>query len=96
MLEAMACRTPVVGVPIGAAPELLPEGGGELVPSESPQAMADALVRLLSEPALAWRLRSQQAHTRAHAYSWDDATQRLLALLNRHANLVAQEALDHA
>jgi glycosyltransferase involved in cell wall biosynthesis len=96
MLEAMACRTPVVGVPIGAAPELLPEGGGELVPSESPQAMADALVRLLSEPVSAWRLRSQQAHVRAHAYSWDDATQRLLALLNLHANVLGQEGQDHA
>jgi glycosyltransferase involved in cell wall biosynthesis len=96
MLEAMACRTPVVGVPIGAAPELLPEGGGELVPSESPQAMADALVRLLSEPVSAWRLRSQQAHVRAHAYSWDDATQRFLALLNLHANIVGQEGQYHA
>jgi glycosyltransferase involved in cell wall biosynthesis len=96
ILEAMACCTSVVGVPIGAAPDLLPEGGGELVPGESPQAMADALVHLLNEPASTWRARSQQAHTRAHAYSWDDATQRFLTLLNRHANLVAQEGLDHA
>ena len=96
ILEAMACRTPVVGVPIGAAPDLLPEGGGELVPSESPQAMADALVGLLNEPASAWRLRSQQAHMRAHAYSWDDATQRFLALLNLHANVVVKEGREHA
>lgn len=96
ILEAMACRTPVVGVPIGAAPELLQEGGGELVPSESPQAMADALVRLLSEPASAWRRRSQLAHMRAHAYSWDDATKRFLALLNSHANVVPVEDQDHA
>jgi glycosyltransferase involved in cell wall biosynthesis len=95
ILEAMACRTPVVGVPIGAAPELLPEGGGELVPIESPQAMADALVHLLSEPASAWRRRSLQAHTRAHAYSWDDATKRFLALLNFHANVVAKEGQEH-
>jgi hypothetical protein len=58
--------------------------------------MADALVRLFNEPASAWRLRSQQAHMRAHAYSWDDATQRFLALLNLHANVVGQEGQDHA
>lgn len=96
ILEAMACRTPVVGVPIGAAPELLPEGGGLLVPGESSQAMADALVRLLTEPASVWRARSQQAHARAHAYSWDDATQRFLALLSTHANNLAGEGQVHA
>ena len=42
----MACHTPVIGVPVGAAPELLAEGNGMLVPPESPQAMADAMVNL--------------------------------------------------
>ncbi len=96
ILEAMACRTPVVGVPIGAAPELLPEGGGVLVPGESPQAMADALVCLLTEPASIWLARSQQAHARAHAYSWDDATQRFMALLSTHSNNAAREGQVHA
>jgi glycosyltransferase involved in cell wall biosynthesis len=35
MLEAMACRTPVIAVPVGAAPDLLATGAGELVPAES-------------------------------------------------------------
>ena len=57
--------------------------------------MADALLRLLNEPASAWRARSQQAHMRAHAYSWDDATQRFLKLLNFYSNFVAKEGQDH-
>jgi len=85
ILEAMACRTPVIGVPIGAAPDLLVNGGGVLVPGESPQAMADAMVAVLSESPSDWRTRSDLAHTRAHAYSWEDATQRLLDLLQDHA-----------
>ncbi|PSP31593.1 MAG: glycosyl transferase family 1, partial [Cyanobacteria bacterium QS_8_48_54] len=31
ILEAMACRTPVIGTPAGAAPELLSDGAGVLV-----------------------------------------------------------------
>ena len=47
VLEAMACRTPVIAAPAGAAPELLSTGGGVLVPPENPQAMADEIVKLL-------------------------------------------------
>ena len=78
ILEAMACRTPVIGVPIGAAPELLADGAGRLVPPESPEAMAAAIVDLISGPAPAWRAASDHAHRRAHGYSWDDATERFL------------------
>ncbi len=81
ILEAMACRTPVVGVPIGAAPDLLSAGGGVLLSSASPEAMAEALVQVCSEPAERWDRLSAQAHELAHRYSWDDATSRLLSLL---------------
>ena len=85
LLEAMACRAPVIGVPIGAAPQLLADGAGVLVPPESPEAMADAIVELCSGPESRWRERSQRAHARAHAYSWDDATERLLGVLESAA-----------
>lgn len=85
ILEAMACRTPVIGVPIGAAPELLASGGGVLVQGESPQAMAEALVSVLSESPNDWRARSDLAYQCAHAYSWEDATQRMLGLLQNDA-----------
>jgi glycosyltransferase involved in cell wall biosynthesis len=81
ILEAMACRVPVIGVPIGAAPDLLPDGGGTLVPGEDPAAMAAALVALLGGPEAQWQQRAHAAHARAHRYSWADATDRLLALI---------------
>ena len=43
ILEAKACRTPVVATPAGAAPELLSSGGGILVPHDDPAAMAAAI-----------------------------------------------------
>ena len=40
ILEAMACRTPVIATPAGAAPELIAPGGGRLVKPEDPQDLA--------------------------------------------------------
>lgn len=89
ILEAMACRTPVIGVPVGAAPELLVGGAGVLVGSTSAteQAlvddMANAIVALCQQAPEAWRRMSQCAHEQAHRYSWHDATERLLHLLQQ-------------
>ena len=77
ILEAMACRTPVIGTPAGAAPELLALGGGIAVPMENPQAMADAILRIAGMPENDWRELSDSAHTTATSYTWDDATDRL-------------------
>lgn len=83
ILEAMACRTPVIGVPVGAAPELLADGVGILVPPESPEDMAAAIVTLCTLPAPEWQRMSDRAYERAHGYSWDDATGRFEAALLR-------------
>jgi glycosyltransferase involved in cell wall biosynthesis len=81
ILEAMACRTPVIAVPIGAAPDLLGDGTGILVPKESPEAMAAAIVAFFGQSAQNWLQRSDQAFAKANAYSWQDATARLLETL---------------
>jgi len=81
ILEAMACRTPVIGVPVGAAPELLADDVGILVPPESAEDMAAAIVTLSTLPAAEWRRMSDRAYERAHGYTWDDATDRLLNVL---------------
>lgn len=83
ILEAMACRTPVIATPAGAAPQLLESGGGELVAHDDPQAMADAIVRLVSLPEAAWRGFSDRALEQARSYTWEDATDRFEAALSR-------------
>jgi glycosyltransferase involved in cell wall biosynthesis len=81
ILEAMACRTPVVAVPIGAAPHLLGDGTGVLVPAESPKDMAQALVAVCTQTEADWQRASDKAFSKAHSYSWHDAAHRLLEAL---------------
>jgi glycosyltransferase involved in cell wall biosynthesis len=74
ILEAMACRTPVIATPAGAAPEILTRGGGILVRSEDPQDMADhiRLIYAMTDPQ--WRQLSSSACQAVSTYTWDDAS----------------------
>lgn len=74
LLEAMACRTPVIGVPAGAAPELLERGGGVLVPGEDPKAMADAITSVVGLSEQAWAEMSDRAYTTVSGYGWEEAS----------------------
>ncbi|MGC8711243.1 MAG: glycosyltransferase family 4 protein [Leptodesmis sp.] len=82
ILEAMACRTPVIGTPAGAAPELLAKGGGLLVPSEDPEAMAAAIVKVCRSSEAEWRAMSHQAHATALQHSWGETTELFEAALH--------------
>lgn len=83
ILEAMACRTPVIGTPAGAAPELLAAGGGMLIPLEAPQKMAEAILSVCSMASIDWRKMSDAAYATASSYTWDDATNEFEAALVR-------------
>ncbi len=83
ILEAMACRTPVIGTPAGAAPELIGQGGGYLVRPEDPEDMAAAIERLVSLPDPEWRALSDVAHATAMQHRWDDVADRFEAALVR-------------
>ncbi len=74
ILEAMACRTPVIGTPVGAAPELLSDGAGILVKPEDPEDMAKAIEQISTMPETEWRAMSDTALAKATSYTWDDAT----------------------
>ena len=51
LAEAMACGLPIVATAVGGVPALIGEAG-LLVPRRNPAAIADALVRLVTDPAL--------------------------------------------
>lgn len=78
ILEAMACRVPVIGVPIGAAPDLLQASGVLLSGTTDEDAlcreMADAIVRLCRMPPQQWLAMSDAAYAQSRRYSWQDAT----------------------
>ena len=73
IIEAMACGTPVIGTPAGAAPEMLAGGGGILVKPEDPEDMARAIEQIceLSEPQ--WAEMSEKALEAVINYTWEDA-----------------------
>jgi glycosyltransferase involved in cell wall biosynthesis len=53
-LEAMALGKPLIATAVGGTPEVVEhEKNGLLVPSEQPQTMADAIVRIVTDSALA-------------------------------------------
>lgn len=81
VLEAMACGTPVVATPAGAAPELLASGGGTLVNSDDPDQIADAVEGILNLDAASWSAMSRTARATADQHSWNKVGSRMEAAL---------------
>lgn len=81
ILEAMACRTPVIGTPAGAAPELLADGAGILVQPEDPEDMAKAIEKICHLSEQDWQQMSNAAYAKATAYCWEDAARQFEAAL---------------
>lgn len=91
ILEAMACRTPVIGTPAGAAPELLANGCGILVKMSDAEDMANAILQIAEMSDAEWQKMSEICYQKSHSYSWDDATALLekaldMAIANQFAN----------
>ncbi len=82
-LEAMACGTPVVLTDsVGVRDYARHEVNCLLVPPRDPQAIANAILRLANDPALATRLAVQGKATVAH-YDWDAVIDRVEGALAR-------------
>ncbi|MEG4068381.1 glycosyltransferase family 4 protein [Microcoleus sp. Pol11C2] len=81
IIEAMACRTPVISTPAGAAPEILSGGSGILVRPEDPEEMAKAIERICQMPNSKWQAMSEAAYAKVNNYTWEDATDHFEAAL---------------
>ncbi len=74
ILEAMACRCPVVATRVGGAVDVIRQGvNGHLVDVEDAAALGQRALDVLQLPDAAWRAMSDAAYATAAAYSWDDA-----------------------
>jgi D-inositol-3-phosphate glycosyltransferase len=79
-LEAMACGTPVVASQVGGLAFLVQDGvTGFVVPDGDPQALAEKLTRLLTDPGLRRKL-GEQAAAYAGQYAWENIVDRLMVV----------------
>ena len=71
LIEAFSAGMPVVTTPSGGIPHIVQDGRNGLhVPRDNPQAMADAVLRLLAEPTLAQQLIDTGRKDCEARYSW--------------------------
>ena len=81
VLEAMAAGLAVVTTPVGAIPDAIQDGQtGLLVPPGDAAALAEALARLIADPALRRRLGLQARARFAADFSIDAYVLRLAAI----------------
>ncbi len=86
VLEAMACRCPIVSTVVGGPLDLITEGvDGFLVPIGDADAMAHKAKAVLAMSDADWRKMSDAAYARATRYSWNDAVDRFEAALKKAA-----------
>jgi alpha-maltose-1-phosphate synthase len=92
LLEAMACRTPVISTPVGGIPDLLDGGrAGVLVPYGEPRELGEAVRSLLADP----QRRAQLAErARARCEERYDARRQFAKLAARMAALPARAPTD--
>ncbi len=69
--EYMAIGTPIVANAVGLAEDMLEKGAGELVYSESPDEMADKIVRVLRNKKLGKQLSKNARERVVKLYTWD-------------------------
>ena len=74
IIEAMACRTPVISTPVGDAREILSDGTGIIVRPEDPEEMAKAIESICQLPNSKWQALSEAAYAKVNNYTWEDAT----------------------
>jgi glycosyltransferase involved in cell wall biosynthesis len=91
-LEAMAAELPVVACRIAAVPEVVLDATtGLLVGPRDPGALAEALERLILEPALARRL-GQEGRRRALGFSPRAVAERFLSAVHSIQDRLGQQA----
>ncbi|MGE0058898.1 MAG: glycosyltransferase family 4 protein [Dehalococcoidia bacterium] len=77
-LEAMACGVPVVTSNTSSLPEVVGDAA-LMVNPQDPRALADAVARILDDPALAARLR-EDGPRRAAAFTWEACAEKTIAV----------------
>lgn len=76
LLEAMACGTPVIATPAGAASEIISKGGGCLLDGFKATEMMNSLIYYASLDKAEWDLKSEQARTISINFSLEKSVEK--------------------
>jgi glycosyltransferase involved in cell wall biosynthesis len=96
LLEAFASGLPVVSTDVGGVPSMLRHGvDGLLVADNDADALADQIVKLLTDDALARRL-AESAHRTLAAYQWPVVREGWLQAYRRALGQLGQQPSEHA
>jgi len=85
LTEALACGTPLVARPAGAAPDLVTPRNGALVDSNDPETIAEAAAKILSLSDDAWKAMSDAALETARQHDWAHSFEKFEAALLKAA-----------
>lgn len=83
ILEAMACKTPVIASHAGAAPELVSDKCGYLIAAEDPMEMAKKIIDFSEMTSAVWAAKSRAAYEVACKNNWDISCNRLDNILSK-------------
>jgi alpha-maltose-1-phosphate synthase len=87
-IEAMHLGMPCIGTNVWAVPEMILDGEtGFVVPVDDPHALANSIVRVLSDSTLAVKMGNAGRQRAQAMFTWDHAVDRLLGVAN---NIVRQ------
>ena len=82
-IESMAYGKPVIGTNIGGTPEqIIHNHSGILIPPNDPEAMAEAILKLLDDSALRKEIGENAKHRFNHSFSFEEYYEKLMNCYN--------------
>jgi len=83
LFEAMACGLPVIATTVGGTPEIINHmKNGVLVPPRNPEAMAEALSKLLAEEKLGQNIGEEAKKNVENRFTWEENLRQLKEIYN--------------
>jgi glycosyltransferase involved in cell wall biosynthesis len=89
LLEAMACRVPVVATRLSCHPEIVGDAGVLVEPD--PQSLANGVMRLVADPGLR-RDVAERGYIRSERFTWERCAEETLAVYHK---VMTPPAGDH-
>ncbi len=84
LIEAMELGLPIVASNVGGIPDVVVDGeSGILVPEKNPEALATAIAKLESDPALTQKLLQGAQKRIDECFNWDKIIERQIAIYNK-------------